>query len=478
MSRARRHLRGAFALTVSQAVSRLLALLALILVQKQVSVAENGLFQLGYRLGYLLALFTEFGIRGYVVREVARRREDRQRAQSVFGDVVNLRFALIGPVLLVGLAIAWLAGYSKEAITIIGLFYVYWVLDSFAILFKFVFRAYERMGFDAVFTILGRLLLLLGLAVLWHRASLQLPLIGLAHISSAAIEALLLALCVRWLLGLHFRHEWDWESVRQVFRRSVPFAVINLIGTLYMSTGTIALSQILGEEAVGYYNAAARLPEALQFLPIAVVNALIPFLSRHHEDRGLVRRYYEWLTRYLGYVAVSTAVVFVVAPEWVIQVVAKKEYLAAAAVFRWYGIWLVFVYYQIVAANVLICMDAEKVVMTRAVVAVVLNAALNIVAIAKGGVAGAAGALVVTELVSAVLYAAALARRGVPLPWGSGLRWLVVAVATGGPIVMMREVVPQTAAVVAGVASGAIAMGILAWRDDRELVARIVGRSR
>ncbi|MGB9693166.1 MAG: oligosaccharide flippase family protein, partial [Candidatus Sumerlaeaceae bacterium] len=276
MSRARQHLKGATALTISQAGTRFLSLLTLVIIQKHVTVEENGLFQLALRLSFLLALFTEFGIRGYIVREVARCRSERQLSQTVFGNVLNLRLALVVPVGCIGALILWAAGYSRTTLAVVGFFYVFTVLDSFATLFKFLFRAYDRMEFDAIFSVLGRFLILAGLIVLLQAGHLTVPKIAAVHIGAAGAECLALAVSIPMFLQLSLLHRWDSRGILEALRRSIPFAVINIIGTLYMSTGTIALSKMLGEQAVGYYNAASRLPEALQFLPTAVVNALIP----------------------------------------------------------------------------------------------------------------------------------------------------------------------------------------------------------
>ncbi len=474
--RVRQHLRGAIALTVAQAGSRLLSFLTLIVVQKNVPVAENGLFQLALRLSFLLALFTEFGIRGYLVREVARHRDDPKTAQAIFDNVFNLRLFLIGPVWVLGIALLWLSGYEKGVLVATSVFYVFTVLDSFAIFFKYLLRAYERMEFDAIFSILGRAVILGGLVILWHIHLLRVTTIGAVHIASAGLEAFLLALCIGHFIGVRLRLRWDSEGIFHALQRSIPFAVINIIGTLYMSTGTIALSKLLGEEAVGYYNAASRLPEALQFLPVAVVNALIPFLSRHHGDKELVRRYYNFLMRYLGYLAVVIGSVFLLAPEWVIHVVAREEYLVATTVFRFYGVWLILVYFQIVSANILICLDAEKIVMLRAFVALLLNVVLNIVGIQVWGLNGAAAALVITESVSAALYFVALARRGIPTLGSTVLRILAVGGVTAAGMWGFSFFAGDTLRIACGIVLGGALAVALIWRDDREFLRKLLKR--
>lgn len=474
VTRARRHLQNAAWLTISQAAARVLSFLALVLIQKHLSVADNGVVQLGLRLSFLMSLFTEFGVRGYVVREIARQRENRETAQQILGNVLNLRLALVLPVWMLGTAILWLAGYPRTTLVVVSLFYIFSVADSFAVLFKFVFRAYERMEFDAWFSILGRIVLVGTLWAFWSLRIFRVSSVSAAHVFSGLAEALLLSWCVWKILGLRLRTPWDSVGVSLALRRSVPFAVINIIGTLYMSTGTIALSKMLGEEAVGYYNAAARLPEALQFLPTAFVNALIPFLSRHHEEKELVAQYYQKLVRYLGYAGVIFSCIFLFLPEWIILLVAKEDYLSAATVFRFYGVWLLLVFYQIIAANLLICLNAEKIVMARAVLALSLNVVLNVAGIRMMGLNGAALALVLTEAVSAMMYFIALARRGVGLAGQTVVRLLIAGLSVALPILLLNRLASDTLRVAAGVVSGIGVTLFLLWHDDRKLLEKLV----
>lgn len=474
VSRVRRHLQNAAWLTISQGAARLLSFLALVLIQKNLSVSENGVVQLGLRLSFLMSLFTEFGIRGYVVREIARQRENREACQQVFGNVLNLRLALVFPVWMVGTAILWVAGYPRTTLMVVSLFYIFAVADSFAVLFKFVFRAFERMEFDAWFSILGRILLVATLWVCWSLQKFRVSSVSAAHVFSGLVEALVLSWCVWRVLGLRLHTPWNSAGVSLALRRSIPFAVINIIGTLYMSTGTIALSKMLGEEAVGYYNAAARFPEALQFFPTAVVNALIPFLSRHHEEKELIAQYYQKLVRYLGYVGVIFSCIFLFVPEWIILLIAKEDYLSATTVFRFYGVWLLLVFYQIIAANLLICVNAEKIVMARAVLALSLNIVLNVVGIRIMGLNGAALALVLTEAVSAVLYSVALVRRGIGLGGKTAVRLVIAGLSVALPVLLLNRLASDTLRVAAGVVSGITVALFFLWRDDRRLLGKLV----
>jgi O-antigen/teichoic acid export membrane protein len=476
LSQARHHFKNASALVLSGAFAKVLMFLATVVVIKALSVADNGDFQLAFRYGFILALFTELGVRGYLVRELARSRADEGAARRLFGNVLNLRLLLTPLVLPLAVAVLWAAGYPRHTIVLVIGFFFFAVLDSFAILFKFVLRAYERMEFDALFSILGRAAILCG--VCWFAASrvLNPGTVTASHLGAAAIECVLLAILIRAMLPMRFLNPVDPQGIRVTLARSMPFAVLNVVGLLYLSTGTIVLSRLAGSEAVGYFNTAARLPEALQFLPIAVVNALIPFLARHHEDLPLVRRYFSFLIRYLGFFGITFATLFMFETDFVIRAIAKPEYLIAAPAFRWYGLWILLVFIQIATANLLICLNAEKTVMRRFIFSLALNVLLNIAFVHRLGVIGAAAALALTELTSCCLDCVILWRRGVRLPVSAFLEIAAVGAACAAPVLFLQGIPPLLRlAVSAGTTSLAIAL--IAWVQDREIIRRILKKS-
>jgi len=473
MSRATSHAKNILALLASSAFARVLSLVALAISFKALSQEENGVLQFCLRAGYLFALFTEFGIRGYLVRELARIRGNREQAQDLFARVLNARLLLVLPVLVLNIVTLSLLRYDVRTIGLGVALFVYYLLDSFAILIKFAFRAYEQMWVDAVFSTLGRGLLVVGLLGLWWSGILTLERQALVYIVSAAVEFISLAVLLYRRLHISLFVRSHVHAMLSAVRTSIPFAVVNIIGTLYLSTGTFVLSKILGESAVASYNAAARLPEAAQFIPTAIVNALIPFLSRNHGDRHIVDRYTQLLVRYCGYAGVGLAAVFIAEPLGVIHLFAKKEYESAAFLFRYFGFWAILVFYQIVGANVLICLNREKVVMLRALLALFTNVVLNLLLVQRYGLEGSAIALVVSETLSCGLYAWVLWREGIPTPLTTVVEIGIVGVLMVGTMVAVQDEMPSLVRIVVGLAVGAAVVTVLVLRRDGNILLRI-----
>lgn len=475
MSEMRTHMKNVASLLVSGAMARLLALLATIYVFKRVSLSENDTFLLSLSIGYIVGVLSELGIRGYLVRELAKVHAEPASAQAIFAQVMGARwvFLLVGlPLTAIALA---LAGYNNAVLWSSAGFILYAILDSYAMLFKFALRAYDRMEFDAVFSVIGRLAVLVLLLICGFMHHLTLLSIVMSYIAGALLECSMLVVFLQRVTPLRILGRTSWEAVKHTMRVSFPFAVVNMIGVLYLRTGTLILSKLAGEGGVAYFNVAARLPEALGFLPIAIVNAFIPHLSRRATDIPLIRRYSGFLVRYLGFAGVFVTVLFAVETRFIILLVSKPAYLVAAPVFRWYGFWLLLSFLQYAMMNILICINEEKLVMWRYAMAFVLNIVLNLILISRWGVTGAAIALTLSELFSLVFNWTILARRQIHVPVSAFVEIALLGGLTAGMLRVCQPLPPLVRIALAGVVAGCAVL-VFAWRTDRELLMRVLRR--
>lgn len=468
-----RHLKNALALLTSGGVTKVLQFVTTIVVIKRLSVGDNGVFQLAYSLGFIIALLGEVGVRGYVLRELARRRDDEQSARKLFGDVLNLRLALTAVVTPAAFLVLWAAGYSQHVLLATLYMVVYSGLDALSMLFKFVLRAYERMEFDALFSIIGRAAVLVLVLVLPGASeSLTLKQAMIAHAAGALIECAGLCFVLRLALPLRFFNAVRLDGLREALVRSLPFAVVNVTGILYLRTGTLALSKLAGEESVAYFNTAGRLPEAALFLPVALVNAVVPFLSRHATDRVVMAKYFDFLLRYILLAGCAVGAFFIFEPRAVILAVSKPEYLVAAPAFQLYGAWMAAAFVQYATTNLLICLNDERWVMRRYGLALAVNILLNLALVPYYGVTGAAWAMLLSQAASTALDIKRLRQHGVTMRLAPLVQAMVLTMAMAA--VLAGEATGFRMGAALGAATAMIAA--MGWHEDRDLLLKIIRR--
>ena len=477
----KRHAKNAAALRVAGALTKLLVLLIAVIANKGLSVSENGAFNFAFGLGFIFALFTEIGIRGYLLRELARRRDNPEQASEIFGDIFNTRVLLTLAATPFILIAAWVVAGSQHIVAITLWFTLYAFIDSVSMMLKFALRAYERMELDAIFSIIGRLFVLLPVAWFWNEGALTLNRIIVSHLSGAAIDCLCLLTLFKILLPVRYFNPWNIARIKTILVKSFPFAVINLIGLLYLRTALIALGNLHGEESCALFGAAERLPEAALFLPTAIVNALIPTLARAKNDPSLVERVFSLLFRLILMAGLYFGTVFILCPDTILLIISTPEYLSAAPALILCGVWMIGSFTQYVTANVLTCLDEEKWVMRRYTWMCVFNIIVTVALTPKWGVTGAAAALALTQTVASSIDIVRL--RGLRCRVGS--LDLLIAFGTvlfvGLPILLVPEIPlrighldPQLTAklppMAAGLALGAVyCAAISVWKDRHTL---------
>lgn len=102
----------------------------------------------------------------------------------------------------------------------------------------------------------------------------------LAHVMGFGFAS---RLCLRLISRNLFKIQWpdvDWKSWWPLLKQSLPLAAATFLGLLYFRIGTILLSFMEGDKAVGWFGAAFHVNEGLQIVPAALMGASLPVLSR------------------------------------------------------------------------------------------------------------------------------------------------------------------------------------------------------
>jgi O-antigen/teichoic acid export membrane protein len=471
-------------LTVSGAFAKVLMFAASVLTYKGLSVPENGLLGFALAYGTIAALMMEMGTRGYLIRELSRVRDDNTAASKLYTAVLNTRGLLILALGPLSLLLALVLGYRGGALAFLCALLGYALLDSIAIMQKGVLRCYDRMQYDAVFSAIGKGLLVLMLAAAFVTKHFRPGIVGGAYVISSLLEVCALwvvsakQLPVRWTGGC------STGELRLIARYSWPFASIVMLIMLYLRTSVFALwvqpwlvygAKLLHlnppvlvdapEVSVAQFTTAARLPETLSFLPVAVMNAMIPFLARNKGNSQAVQSVFTVVSKYLGFAGFLAAPWLAIQAAAFLLLLSKPEYLRASPAFAWLAFAIPFSFLHYTTANLLICLDLERAVLRRELVALIVNILLNVVLIPFYGFTGAAIALTACEAISLVLDLHVLRARGLRLPLVLWTKWLGAAVVVGGVSYLGHDQRPVLAILPGGIAAAVMGTLVLAFED-------------
>ena len=205
------------------------------------------------------------------------------------------------------------------------------------------------------------------------------------------------------------------------FRDVAPLGLGVLLSALYFRIDLYFIERWHGLEAVGGYNAVFRLVEAARLLPAAVMAVTFPLLV-NATNTGLVRRIGGWLTL----VGAALAIMSAAGANVIVTTIYGVPYGYTAPVFAILSLALPLFFLNYALTHQVIGWDGQRAYLSIAAAALVANIAANLMLVPTRGIAGAAIATVVTEIVVTAGCAYVLWRRTVggdtPAGWSRGSR--------------------------------------------------------
>lgn len=406
---------------------KLAFLFVTIILYKGLSISEVGYFAAAYAIAVILSTMSECGLRGLLVRELARSRDSAETSTKLLGGAINARLATLLPYLGLGFVAGVIFLPQVDGLVLFLLLMAAW-LDSNAFVFRGAIRAYNYVLTDAAIAGTSRFVLLLVTAGLFWQQKLTLANFSFVFVIVAALD-LLLTLTINGLLtGIKPTFTTTKERTIAMIRRGLPFIVLNIVGILYMRVAVLLLGMSHGAgslDEVAGFNLSGRIPEGVSFLPIALMNAAIPFFSRNSKSTEKIMPVFRELETVLGCAGIMISTGLVVFAEPLILLLATPEYLHFKLVFQLYGVSVFLTFLQYVFANLLICMDQEKRVATRYGIVLVVNIILNSIVIWHFGSFGAVCVLLVCELLAIAIDLKYLTQSGIRISVRIFFTWVI-----------------------------------------------------
>lgn len=191
---------------------------------------------------------------------------------------------------------------------------------------------------------------------------------------------------------------------KELLKNSYHFILSGLMVTIYSEMDKIMLGQMLSEEAVGYYTAAAKIPSMWSFVVMALINSSRPvIISSRAKSQELYVKQNKRLYAAIIWVGIAAGLGITVLAKPIIYILYGMEYMPSVSslqISAWYtmfamlgsarGIWIV-------------CEEKSKYVKYYLGIGAVLNVILNYLWIPNYGSAGAAAATLATQIFTAVL---------------------------------------------------------------------------
>jgi O-antigen/teichoic acid export membrane protein len=351
-----------------------------------------GILALAMATGWLIGVATDAGLSMHLARETARRGD---RGRDLLVETLRLR-----------------AGLAYVAATLIAVFTPQIVPPHWKMQFALVvlaqltgavietvahyFRGIGRSEIEAAihagyrFTTLALALIVLSW---WPR----LDYLGAAMLIPA-VAALLIALGIAWRLSAPDRESHSGRELlitpEGFFRNVLPLGAGIFVSALYFRIDLYFIERWQGLEAVGGYNAVFRLVEAMRLIPAAVLAVTFPMLVKATDTRLLQR-----VGGALTVTGIALALICAFGASLIVPAIYGQPYLYAAPAFSILALALPLFFLNYALTHQVIGWDGQRAYLLIVTLAFAANVIANITLVPSRGIAGAALATLLTEIV-------------------------------------------------------------------------------
>jgi O-antigen/teichoic acid export membrane protein len=383
-------------LSIGDLLARLLNLACFLYLARVLGVTPFGVLELATAIIAYLLLVADGGLELWATREAARGISPPELVRRVFSLRLVLASAAFG---IIVLALPILPDYPslRSALLIFGA-----TLFVQAVNLKWSVLGREHMARVSIGLFLTQAVFALGVFTLVRdsRDVLWVPVLKLAGDLVGA----------GYFYGLFVR-SFGWvppiltlRGTQQMLRPAFTMGTTQLLGVLSFSFDSVVLGLVLGPAAVAWYSAAYKPVTMALTVPLTYFMGLLPALARTHRQDPIAFR--DLLSRSLQVstiVAVSLGVAGTFLAEPVVLLLFGDAYLESVPVLRVLSWSLVLVILRASFRHGLLATGRQDMDLRCAAWSTLVNVVLNIILIPTNGLAGAAVATVIADLVWLIL---------------------------------------------------------------------------
>ena len=388
------------ALTTAELISKALQFVLFVYAARLLGKADFGKFSFALAFSMIAIIFADLGINTLLIREIARKKE---LVTKYFVNAFLAKFAFSILTFITAIFILNILNSPPLTKNVVYIILLFTIISSFTELLYSVFRAFERMEFDALVKVTRMVILTsVGLYVLFKGYGV----ITFSFIFILAeLIVFILALNIGIIKFIKLKLSFDINFIRKLIKKSFPFGLAIVFGSIYFYIGSIMLSVMKNDVEVAIYSVAYNLVIALLIIPTIYTNAIYPVLSRHFKSskENLIFMYKKSF-KYMYIIGLPISVGLFLLADKIILLFYTNEYFAAVFALKILA-WFVFIkFLNFLIGIVLYSIDRQKHRMFSQGSTALFNIILNLILIPFLGFIGAAIATLITEIFLFAFY--------------------------------------------------------------------------
>jgi PST family polysaccharide transporter len=358
-------------------------------------------------------LFADFGFNLSATRQIATRWNDRPGRSTVFWNTITAKalLACIGFLCLLVLTLCIHRFAEERSLLLIN----YLTVLATVLTPVWYMQGTERQVVLSGITIAVRVIAIPAVFLL-VRSTRDIQMAALISSGTQLAGGLL---CLGYLLRAREldRVQVDRHMIVQTLRDGWHLFLSTASTSLYSTTNTVLLGFVSGSTAVGHYSAAEKMMQAAQGILGPINQSVYPRVSRlMQESQGAAFALIRKVLKVQGSIAFALSLVLFAIAPWLIRLLYGAAYEETIGVLRWLA-WLPFLVglSNVFGIHTMLPMGMKKAFSRILIIAGAINVLTLFVLAHWYGAAGAAAAVVGTELFVTAVMMWVLVRRNVPI---------------------------------------------------------------
>jgi O-antigen/teichoic acid export membrane protein len=386
-------------LFIATIISYILGFFINIYIARYLGAEGFGILSLALALTGIFAIFTELGLNTLTIRDIARDKSLKDNYVTNTAIIkVFLSFLTFGLIILT----VNIIGYNSEVAYVIYIITVSIILGAFTSIFNSIFQALQKMEYMSIGNILNAVLLFAG--VLWGiYFKLDIFFFAAIYLIANSLVLIYSFLVYIWKFSIP-QININLSLWKPKLKEALPFGITNIFGSIYYWIDSVMLSIMVGNEVVGWYNAAYRLMFVFLSVYAVYMSSMFPVMSKFFKtSEEFLKLSYELSFKYLLIISIPIAVGTTLVADKVILLIYGNEFIPAILTLQ-ILIWTIpFLFINGLSGNLLNSINKQVTIMKVTSIAAVINIILNLALIPRFSLIGSSVATVFTELVLLVI---------------------------------------------------------------------------
>jgi len=342
---------------------------------------------------------TTFGSDMVLIREIAAKSDFSELASVLILQLV-LSFLFIGFVYILA---PYLPNQTSESVLALKVYSFALIPLAFFTVFTSILRGVQKMNAYALLNFIIPVLQVIAIFVfIQHEANIAILAYLLLGIQTLA-AILSGVFCFTSFPGFWRGLRFSVDKLFSFFMACLPIALIAILGILYQKLSLTMLSFLGPASTVGLFSAAARIVEAARMGHVAVFTALYPAMANADQNKTFPKAFRLSWFLLLAIAAGSSVLIFFLAKP-IVSIFFGSKYQLSIPVLKVLAFTLIPYTVNTYISLEFLAKKRERIVVQILSVSLLMLLMLNIWFIPNAGQVGASWAILIAEVVQAVLF--------------------------------------------------------------------------